>query len=112
MTYSTETSQQKKDKAERSTGLGRRPREVIGNGNQMTALRFHTGGRQSRPSFGGGGGREGGGGGEAGGQKRLCINNNCGGTEIEATCKARMSDTSLPHAYRDDSWGISSTKLL
>ena len=30
------TNSRKKDKAQRSTGLGRRPREVIGNGNQMT----------------------------------------------------------------------------
>ena len=74
---STGISQQRKDKAERSTRPARRPRQVIGNGNQMTALRFHTGGRQSQPSFGGGGGREGEGagrgGGEAGEQKRLCI---------------------------------------
>ena len=122
MKDSTGIPQQRKDKAERSTGPARRPRQVIGNGNQMTALRFHTGGRQSQPSFGGGGGREGAAGVvEAGEQKRLCIKNECGGTETEATCKkrmlciknecggteatckTRMSDISLPHAYRDDS---------
>ena len=33
--------QQKKDKTERATGLGRRTREETGKGNQMTALRSH-----------------------------------------------------------------------
>ena len=39
------TSRQKKDTTERVTGLGRRTREQIAKWNQMTALRFHTGGR-------------------------------------------------------------------
>ena len=39
------TSRQKKDKTERVIGLGRRTREEIVNWNQMTALRFQTGGR-------------------------------------------------------------------
>ena len=49
------TSRQKKDKTERKTGLGRRTREVIAKLNQMTALRFQTGGdiRNPRPPFGG-----------------------------------------------------------
>ena len=34
-----------KDQIERVTGLGRRTREGIGKWNQMTALRFQTGGR-------------------------------------------------------------------
>ena len=38
------TSRQKKDKTERLTGLGRRTREEIAKWNQMTALRFQTGG--------------------------------------------------------------------
>ena len=33
------------DKTERATGLGRRTREEIAKWNQMTALRFQTGGR-------------------------------------------------------------------
>ena len=33
------------DKTERITGLGRRTREKIAKWNQMTALRFQTGGR-------------------------------------------------------------------
>ena len=33
------------DKTERVTGLGRRTREEIAKWNQMTALRFQTGGR-------------------------------------------------------------------
>ena len=40
------TSGQKKDKMERVIGLGRRTREEIIKWNQMTALRFQTGGRQ------------------------------------------------------------------
>ena len=46
------------DKAERVTGLGRRTREEIAKWNQMTALRFQTGGdiRHPRPPFGGLGG--------------------------------------------------------
>ena len=46
----------KKDKLERVTGLGRRTREAIAKWNQMTALRFQTGGRHlrhPRPPFGG-----------------------------------------------------------
>ena len=39
------TSRQKKDKAERVTGLGKRTRKEIVKWNQMTALRFKTGGR-------------------------------------------------------------------
>ena len=35
----------KKDKIEMVTGLGRRTREAIAKWNQMTALRFQTGGR-------------------------------------------------------------------
>ena len=43
------------DKTERVTGRGRRTREEIAKWNQMTALRFQTGGRHqtSRPPFGG-----------------------------------------------------------
>ena len=41
-----------KNKTERVTGLGRRTREDIAKCNQMTALRFQTGGRQiSSPPF-------------------------------------------------------------
>ena len=44
-------SRQKKDKIERVTGLGRRTREEIAKWNQMTALRFQTGGRhQTSPA--------------------------------------------------------------
>ena len=40
-----------KDKIERVTGLGRRTREEIARWNQMTALRFQTGGRhQTSPA--------------------------------------------------------------
>ena len=47
--------QAENDKTERVTGLGRRTREEIAKWNQMTALRFHTGGdiRHPRPPFGG-----------------------------------------------------------
>ena len=38
-------SRQKKDETERVTGLGRKTREEIVKWNQMTALRFQTGGR-------------------------------------------------------------------
>ena len=38
-------SRQKKDKTERAMGVGRRTKEVIVKWNQMTALRFKTGGR-------------------------------------------------------------------
>ena len=38
--------QAEKDKTERVTGLGRRTREEIAKCNQMTALRFQTGGRR------------------------------------------------------------------
>ena len=44
------------DKIEKVTGLGRRTREEIAKWNQMTALRFKTGGgdiRHPRPPFGG-----------------------------------------------------------
>ena len=45
------TSRQKKDQIERVTGLGRRTREAIAKWNQMTALRFQTGGRhQTSPA--------------------------------------------------------------
>ena len=48
-------AEKKEDKTERVTGLGRRTREEIAKWNQMTALRFQTGGRhQTFPaSFGG-----------------------------------------------------------
>ena len=39
------TGRQNKDTTERLTGLGRRTREEIAKWNQMTALRFQTGGR-------------------------------------------------------------------
>ena len=39
----------RRDKAERVTGLGRRTREEIVKWNQMTALRFQTGGKTSHP---------------------------------------------------------------
>ena len=44
-----------KDKTERVTGLVRRTREEIAKWNQMTALRFQTGGyiRHPRPPHGG-----------------------------------------------------------
>ena len=38
--------QREKNKTERVTGLGRRTREEIVKWNQMTALRFQTGGRR------------------------------------------------------------------
>ena len=38
---------QKKDKTERVTGLGRRTREETAKWNQMTALRFQTGGGET-----------------------------------------------------------------
>ena len=45
--------QAEKDQTERVTGLGRRTREEIAKWNQMTALRFQTGGdiRHPRPPF-------------------------------------------------------------
>ena len=43
--------QAENDKTERVTGLGRRTREAIVKWNQMTALRFQTGGRhQTSPA--------------------------------------------------------------
>ena len=43
--------QAEKDKTERVTGLGRRTREKIAKWNQMTGLRFQTGGRhQTSPA--------------------------------------------------------------
>ena len=42
------TSRQKKGKTERVLGLGRRTREEIIKWNQMTALRFQTGGRHQK----------------------------------------------------------------
>ena len=43
--------QTEKDKTERVTELGRRTREEIAKQNQMTALRFQTGGRnQTSPA--------------------------------------------------------------
>ena len=43
--------QAEEDKTERITGLGRRIREEIAKWNQMTALRFQTGGRhQTSPA--------------------------------------------------------------
>ena len=43
--------QAEKDKAERVTGLGRKTREEIAKWNQMTTLRFQTGGRhQTSPA--------------------------------------------------------------
>ena len=53
------TRQAENDKTDRVTGLGRRTREEIAKWNQMTALRFQTGGRHQtspahpRPPFGG-----------------------------------------------------------
>ena len=45
------TGRQKKDKAERVIGLGRRTREEIVKWNQTKALRFQTGGRhQTSPA--------------------------------------------------------------
>ena len=45
------TKQAEKDQIERVTGLGRRTREEIAKWNQMTALRFQTGGRhQASPA--------------------------------------------------------------
>ena len=41
------TSRQKKDKTDRATGLGIITREEIVKWNQMTALRFQTGGETS-----------------------------------------------------------------
>ena len=47
--------QQKKARAEIATGKGRKIRDGTGKGNQMTALRFQTGGggdiRHPRPPF-------------------------------------------------------------
>ena len=40
--------QAEKDKIERVTGLGRRTRDKIEKWNQMTALRFQTGGRRTK----------------------------------------------------------------
>ena len=48
--------QAENDKTERVIGLGRRTSEEIAKWNQMTALRFQTGGgdiRNPRPPFGG-----------------------------------------------------------
>ena len=47
--------QAENDKTERVTGLVRRTREEIAKWNQMTALRFQTGGdiRHPQPPFGG-----------------------------------------------------------
>ena len=48
--------QAENDKTERVTGLGRRTSEEIAKWNQMTALRFQTGGGDIRhpwPPFGG-----------------------------------------------------------
>ena len=48
--------QAENDKTDRVTRLGRRTREEIAKWNQMTALRFRTGGgdiRHPRPPFGG-----------------------------------------------------------
>ena len=43
--------QAENDQTERVTGQGRRTREEIAKWNQMTALRFHTGGRhQTSPA--------------------------------------------------------------
>ena len=48
-------AEEEKRKTERVTGLGRKTREEIVKWNQMTALRFQTGGdiRPSRPPLGG-----------------------------------------------------------
>ena len=49
--FSRMDQQAEKDKTERVTGLGRRTREEIAKWNQMTALRFQTGGRhQTSPA--------------------------------------------------------------
>ena len=49
-------SYQKNDKTERARGLGRKTREEIGKGNQITTPRFQTGGgnstRHQRRPFG------------------------------------------------------------
>ena len=47
--------QAEKDKTERVTRLGRRTREALAKWNQLTALRFQTGGdiRHPQPPFGG-----------------------------------------------------------
>ena len=47
--------QTERGKTEIVTGLGRRTREEMAKWNQMTALRFQTGGdiRHQRPPFGG-----------------------------------------------------------
>ena len=51
--------QAEKNKTERVTGLGRKTREEIAKWNQMTALRFQTGGdRHPRPPSGEGRERE------------------------------------------------------
>ena len=53
----TSRRKKKRDKTERVTGLSRRTRVEIVKWNQMTALRFQTGGaggiRHPRPPFGG-----------------------------------------------------------
>ena len=41
--------QAEKDQTERVLGLGRRTKEEIAKWNQMTALRFQTGGRHQNP---------------------------------------------------------------
>ena len=45
------TGRQKKDKTERVTGLGRRTRQQTVEWNQMTALRFQTGGTSDIPGL-------------------------------------------------------------
>ena len=47
--FKRKDQQAEKDKIERVTGLGRRTREEIAKWNQMTALRFPTGGRHQTP---------------------------------------------------------------
>ena len=49
--FRRKSQQAENDKTERVTGLGRRTREEIAKWNQMTALRFQTGGRhQTSPA--------------------------------------------------------------
>ena len=49
--FRRKSQQAENDKTEKVTGLGRRTREEIAKWNQMTALRFQTGGRhQTSPA--------------------------------------------------------------
>ena len=48
--FRRQDQQAEKDQIERVTGLGRRTRQEIAKWNQMTALRFQTGGRRHQTS--------------------------------------------------------------